>query len=161
MFWTNWGVSPKIERASMDGSDRTVLYHVSQTLPTGITIDYQTEKIYWTDMYWGTIECSNLDGSGGILLLAGNIIPFSLTINDNMVFWSDWNSFGIHATHKIASTGGSVQYRSSRGRLWGIEAVNPNRQAQDSMLQLSLSPFSLSSSLSLLFFNLNIVNYIE
>ena len=137
----------------MDGSDRTELYHVLQTQPTGITIDYQTEKIYWTDIYWGTIQSSNLDGSGWHLLLAGSIAPFSLTINDNMVFWSDWHSIGIHATHKLTSNGGSVQYRSSRGQIiWGIEAVNPNRQAQDSMLQLSLSlflSFSLSLSLSL------------
>jgi hypothetical protein len=146
MFWTDLGIEPKIERASMDGSDRRVLHHIGLAAPTGITIDYQDERIYWTDFYLGTIERSNLDGSGRVLLIAGSFTPFSLTINDNLIFWTDRNpsNFGINVAHKL-STGSNVLYRSSRGDLFGIEAVNPNHQPQDSIC----SPPSLSPSLSI------------
>ena len=108
-------------------------------MPIGITVDYQAQKIYWSDFYWGTIEYSNLDGSGRLMLVGGiSIRPFSLTIDGNLIFWTDWQSLEIHATHKLISTGISVLYRNSRGDLFGIEAVNSNHQAQNSMFSLSL-----------------------
>ena len=63
IYWTDWGSLPKIERASMDGKDRRVLSKSSLFWPNGLTIDYPTGKIYWTDAKHHIIEMSNLDGS--------------------------------------------------------------------------------------------------
>ena len=169
MFWTDWGDEPRIERASMDGSERRVLHHTNLLEPIGITVDYQAQKIYWTDISRATIECSNLDGSGRLLLVWGTPIqlqPFSLTIDGNLILWTDGQSSEILATHKLISTGISVLYRNGRGDLLGIEAVNPDRQDQNGMfslslsLSLSLSPLSLSLSLSLAACMLSLASYL-
>ena len=41
MFWTDWGKEPKIERAAMDGSERTLLVTTQLGWPNGIALDYR------------------------------------------------------------------------------------------------------------------------
>ena len=62
MYWTDWGKVPKIERAALDGSDRTVLVNTSLGWPNGIAIDYETRMIYWGDAKTDKIEASDLNG---------------------------------------------------------------------------------------------------
>ena len=62
MYWTDWGVTAKIERAGMDGQDRQVIVHQNTTWPNGLTIDYDEERLYWADAGVKTIESSDLDG---------------------------------------------------------------------------------------------------
>lgn len=51
MYWTDWGEEPKIEKAGMDGKEetRTVLIKDNIRWPNGLTLDYDTSKIYWAD----------------------------------------------------------------------------------------------------------------
>lgn len=64
MYWTDWGANPKIERAGMDASNRTVIISTNLTWPNGLAIDYHTERLYWADASIKTIEYGNFDGSG-------------------------------------------------------------------------------------------------
>lgn len=64
MYWTDWGANPKIERAGMDASNRTVIISTNLTWPNGLAIDYNTERLYWADASIKTIEYGNFDGSG-------------------------------------------------------------------------------------------------
>ena len=41
MYFTDWGVRPKIERAGMAGGERTVLIEKGIIWPNDITIDYE------------------------------------------------------------------------------------------------------------------------
>ena len=41
MYWADWGVVPKIERAYMDGCNRTVLVKQGIDKPNGVTIDHK------------------------------------------------------------------------------------------------------------------------
>lgn len=132
MYWTDWGQTAKIERASMDGSDRRVLHDTSLVWPNGLTIDYPAQRIYWVDANLDKIEYSNIDGSGRFELLTGLDHPFSITLEGNLLFWTDWINNAIHMTHKLLSTGESTLYDNLRDRPFGIEAVSPNRQAQNS-----------------------------
>ena len=59
MYWTDWGSPAKVERASMDGRDRTVLIDTDIVSPYGITIDYAEQRIYWVDAELDKIEYSN------------------------------------------------------------------------------------------------------
>lgn len=63
IFWTDWGTTPKIERAGMDGGLRMVLANSSLFWPNGLTVDYAAERLYWADAKYHVIECANLDGS--------------------------------------------------------------------------------------------------
>lgn len=51
LFWTMWGrKSSRVERATMAGEDRAVLWSAdgdTEVWPNGLTIDYREEVIYW------------------------------------------------------------------------------------------------------------------
>ena len=64
MYWTDWGTTAKIERASMDGQNRMVLHNALLVWPNGITIDYAAQRLYWTDAFLDRIEYSGVDGTG-------------------------------------------------------------------------------------------------
>ena len=64
MYWTDWGTTAKIERASMDGQNRMVLHNTLLQWPNGITIDYAAQRLYWTDAFLDKIEYSGVDGTG-------------------------------------------------------------------------------------------------
>ena len=63
MYWTDWGEVPKIERAGMDGSSRSIIVNTDIYWPNGLTLDYEEQKLYWADAKLNFIHKSNLDGS--------------------------------------------------------------------------------------------------
>ncbi|EMP42702.1 Low-density lipoprotein receptor-related protein 6 [Chelonia mydas] len=68
MYWTEWGGKPKIDRAAMDGSERTTLVpNVGRA--NGLTIDYAKRRLYWTDLDTNLIESSNMLGKLLLLFL--------------------------------------------------------------------------------------------
>jgi len=73
MYWTDWGKVPKIEVASLDGSDRSVLVSTKLSWPNGLAIDRQLGRLYWADAKLDKIEFSNLDGSQRTTLVSENI----------------------------------------------------------------------------------------
>ena len=63
MYWTDWGSTPKIEGASMDGRTRHIIADTRLYWPNGLTMDYVNDKLYWVDAKHHIIESANLDGS--------------------------------------------------------------------------------------------------
>lgn len=63
MYWTDWGEVPKIERAGMDGTLRSVIIDSDIYWPNGLTLDYGEQKLYWADAKLSFIHKSNLDGT--------------------------------------------------------------------------------------------------
>lgn len=59
MYWTDWGESPKIECAYLDGSERRVLVNTSLGWPNGLALDLEKNKLYWGDAKTDRIEVSN------------------------------------------------------------------------------------------------------
>ena len=131
MYWSDWGEEARIERAGMDGSNRTVLHNTGLVWPNGITIDYTNQKLYWIDANLDTLEYSNVDGTGRTLLEQGGEIfhPFSITLEKDYLFWTDWQEMAIFTRHKdlpndtIISVYDQLVYRPN-----GIEAVTSDRQ---------------------------------
>lgn len=61
MFWSDWNKeAPKIERASLDGSDRIILFSKGLGWPNGIALDLGNDKIYWCDAKTDRIEVSKI-----------------------------------------------------------------------------------------------------
>lgn len=56
MYWTDWGEIPKIERATLDGTERVVMVNTSLGWPNGLALDYTERKIYWGDAKTDKIE---------------------------------------------------------------------------------------------------------
>lgn len=147
MYWSDWGSTSRIERAGMDGSNRTVLHSTSLIWPNGITLDYVQQKIYWIDASVNTIEYSNVDGSGRTLLQRINddlFHPFALTLEKEFLFWSDWSRVGIFSTHKDLPNDNIVSiYNDLVNVPHGIEAVTPDRQMNGGFLSINTSSSSV------------------
>lgn len=80
MYWTEWGSQGSLERASMDGSNRTVL--ISRLgHANSLTIDYVQRRFYWAQLQGsGAIEAADMDGKRRIQFLSKDVgRPFSLT----------------------------------------------------------------------------------
>ena len=135
MFWTDWAENAKIERSFMDGSDRRSLISSSLSQPNGITIDYYSQKIYWSDSGLDKIEYSNFDGSSRTTLEtsgSGLDYPFSLTVANNLLFWSDLSTNKVYVTHKVHGSNTASGYFTTVALFssspYGIEAVLSSRQ---------------------------------
>ena len=139
MYWTDWGTVGKIEKASMDGNNRTVIHNTSLVWPNGLTLDYSTQVLYWTDAYLDRIESSNTDGSNRrILVNVSGYHPFGITLLEDTIYFSDWILNGILMTNK--SGGQSVQtlYQTDCYlRPYGIQVFSEQRQPQGSFALLA------------------------
>lgn len=62
IYWTDWGNTPRIEYANMDGSNRRVIADTHLFWPNGLTIDYASRRMYWVDAKHHVIEKADLDG---------------------------------------------------------------------------------------------------
>lgn len=98
MIWSDWGETPKIERASMDGdpSSRTVLVKENIFWPNGLTVDLTNELIYWVDGHYQFLDVMRLDGSHRRSVVLNVTYPYSITMMDNSLFWTDWHVGSMH-----------------------------------------------------------------
>ena len=94
MYWTahlelaDYDFNFKIEVASMDGQNRTILHDTNLTNIHALTIDYQRQVLYWTN--GNMIECSNVDGSNRRVLIVDGISSFvSLSLFDHTLYSID------------------------------------------------------------------------
>lgn len=86
MYWTEWGGKPKIDRAAMDGSERTTLVpNVGRA--NGLTIDYAKRRLYWTDLDTNLIESSNMLGKLSFLFIQthSSVLFFSMQKSEKLL----------------------------------------------------------------------------
>ncbi|MCL4122654.1 UNVERIFIED_CONTAM: hypothetical protein GTU68_028010, partial [Idotea baltica] len=105
LFLTDWSeTTPKVARAHLDGTDLQILFGKGQVgWPNGITIDFQTERIFWADAKFDYIASSDLDGKGfrKVISDSENVRqPFAVGIYKSLLYWDDWNSFKIFRADK-------------------------------------------------------------
>lgn len=74
MFWSDWGHHPRIERASMDGTMRTVIVQEKIYWPCGLSIDYPNRLIYFMDAYLDYIEFCDYDGHNRRQVIASDLV---------------------------------------------------------------------------------------
>ena len=116
MYWSSWSTQPKIEQASMDGSNRSTVvlfqrswWHRSAN-PNGLALDPETSRLFWVDTTKSLIQYTDLGlGDGSITTLP---VPsfylsnaYGLTLKENTLYWS--TSGSIYAADK--KTGGNVR----------------------------------------------------
>ncbi|XP_030647556.1 low-density lipoprotein receptor-related protein 4 [Chanos chanos] len=104
MFWCETGDKARIEKAGMDGSERRVLISRNLRWPTGLAVDPLQDRIYWADQKLGYIGSATLRGEEiQLLQLAETPSPFSVSVFDDFVLWSDTRRGTIQQAQK--STG--------------------------------------------------------
>ncbi|KFM82476.1 Low-density lipoprotein receptor-related protein 6, partial [Stegodyphus mimosarum] len=104
MFWTDWGESPKIEKASMDGNQTTRKVIVSTDIfwPNGIAADYDTKRIYWADAKLKLISSMDFEGNNRQVITKDDIPhPYALSVHRDMLYWTDWNTRAVHGCNRL------------------------------------------------------------
>ena len=126
MYWTDWGKHPKIERAALDGSHRTILVNDSVAWPNGLTIDYLFRKIYWADAKLDKIEVMNLDGRNRRVGLNDKLPHiFGFTVLGDRLYWTDWQKRAVESVDKRTRKDRQAII-DSLADLMGLKAVNLN-----------------------------------
>ncbi len=70
MFWANSGTQynhgayARVERLSMDGTDRQVIVSDKLFVPRGLSLDLPNERVYFGDDRMDFIEFCDYDGNG-------------------------------------------------------------------------------------------------
>ncbi|XP_075155675.1 low-density lipoprotein receptor-related protein megalin [Haematobia irritans] len=103
LYFTDWGrfgTSGKIFKTTMAGSLKRAIVDKDLSQPSGLAIDYDERKLYWTDAVREKIERSDLDGKNRELLVAATIYPFSITVFRNYIYWTDLQLRGVYRAEK-------------------------------------------------------------
>ena len=131
MFWTDWGTKPKIERCGMDGdpTSRKAIITTRIQWPNALTIDYTIDSIWWVDAKLDVIEHCDLNGKNRRVILAHDKIyhPFSISVFEDHVYWSDWYKTAIYKANKFTGKNVTV-LKQGLVNLFGISMIHPRRQ---------------------------------
>lgn len=93
MYWTDSG-RDRIEKASLDGSSRTLLHSTGLSNSIGLTLDYQSQTLYWVEhSYYGRIERSSVNGSNRETILNNGLpYPWAITYFAGTLYMTErWN----------------------------------------------------------------------
>lgn len=140
MYWAELGEHVMIERAYLDGNGRQILIGFGVAQPNGLTIDIEAQRLYWCDTGLGTIAYGDITSVGvpaiNTLTINDGTLnqPFSLTLSETSVFWTDWGTNSVYSTHKDHGNDEDdghffTVYTSSPGATpRGLEVVSSNQQ---------------------------------
>ena len=76
MFFSDNGLHPRIERASLDGQDRKVIVYRGLLSVVALSVDTANDKLYWSDFGRQTLEVSDYNGSNRRVIIRINWLPF-------------------------------------------------------------------------------------
>jgi len=124
LFYTNWGEKPHIGRVGMDGTRSEAIITEDIGWPNGITVDVVMKRIYWSDAKHGSIETAKFDGSDRRIVFKQTVQhPFSLSVFEDTLYWSDWQNQQIHSCSKFH--GDDHQIITKENELHGIHVYHP------------------------------------
>ncbi|XP_052902166.1 low-density lipoprotein receptor-related protein 1 [Anopheles moucheti] len=133
LFWTDWEEgSPRLERCTMAGENRTVIKYVETDggWPNGIALDYIPRRVYWIDARSDSIHTITYDGLDHHLVIKDQGVlahPFSITVFDNYVYWTDWRTYSVIRANKWNGTDVTVIHKT-QSQPFGIQILHSSRQ---------------------------------
>jgi low density lipoprotein receptor-related protein 5/6 len=90
MFFTNMVKTPRIEKARMDGTEKTELFVKQLGHPWCLTVDTKESRLYWADKDLNRIEMSDIMGGNRRVLVDGGLnSPRGLALHGNHLYWLD------------------------------------------------------------------------
>ncbi|GFT89373.1 low-density lipoprotein receptor-related protein 4 [Trichonephila clavipes] len=127
VYWSDWGNDTAgIYRSGMDGSRRATLVSKDVGWPNGIAVDHTTNRLYWADAQLSTIEYITLDGKIRKVLLKDEVFhPYSLTVFEDNLYWSDWKTFSLEMCNKFTGHKMNAILRENGKHIMGVHAYHP------------------------------------
>ncbi|XP_034534901.1 low-density lipoprotein receptor 1-like [Notolabrus celidotus] len=104
LYWTDWGNPAKIEKAGLNGGDRTPLVTDNIEWPNGITLDLLNQRLYWVDSKLHTLSSIDVEGGGRrTIIYDENSLshPLGLTVFEERVFWTDVSNNAIFSANRL------------------------------------------------------------
>ncbi|XP_058520574.1 low-density lipoprotein receptor-related protein 2 [Ochotona princeps] len=130
MYWTDWSTNAKIERATLGGNFRIPIVNTSLVWPNGLTLDYETDLLYWADASLQKIERSSLTGTEREVIINTAFHAFGLTIYDQYIYWTDFYTQRIYRANKYDGSDQMAMTTSLPSRPKGISTVVKHQQRQ-------------------------------
>ena len=107
LFWSDWGDKPHIGRAGMDGSEVRILVSDNLGWPNALTISYETQELFYGDAREDYIAVTDLDGGNRRIIFSRKHSSkailhhiFALSVFEDFLYWSDWETKSIERCHK-------------------------------------------------------------
>ena len=116
----------------MDGTAHSVLHDTSLSLPYCLTLDYDTQVLYWADYSLNKIERSNADGSNRRLVTTSLVNDaYSITFFNGRLYWTDLSHNRILTFSTASSSSATSTFLSaSLGDMHGIQVLGKERQPE-------------------------------
>ncbi|XP_043931281.1 low-density lipoprotein receptor-related protein 2 [Protopterus annectens] len=127
VYWTDWGYNAYIGRAGMDGGNKTAIITTKLEWPNGLTIDYTNDHIYWADAHLNYIEYCDLEGRHRHTVYTNLPHPFAMTLFEDTIYWTDWNTRTVEKGNKYDGSGREVLVNTTH-RPFDIHVYHPYRQ---------------------------------
>ncbi|KAM9393479.1 low density lipoprotein receptor a [Pholidichthys leucotaenia] len=104
LYWTDWGNPAKIEKAGLNGGDRTALITDNIEWPNGMAIDLLNQRLYWVDSKLHTLSSIDVQGGGRRTLIMNEhqlSHPLGITVFEEKVFWTDVIKSAILSANRL------------------------------------------------------------
>ena len=129
MFWTDWGSTPKIERSTLNGTQRITIVTSNIRWPNGIDLDRRNHVVYWADAGTSRVESSGYHGNNRKIIYEQSQNHFyGVTFFSPYLYVSEWYK---NAIIRLKIDQGNVTpkvYSLSSGILKGLVAFDSSRQ---------------------------------
>ncbi|KAG1968576.1 low-density lipoprotein receptor-related protein 1B [Pimephales promelas] len=89
MYWSVIGDHSHIEESAMDGSMRRVLLDKNLRRPTGLAVDYFSQRVYWADAELSVIGSVRFDGSDPLVVIdnkQGISHPYRIDLFEDYIY---------------------------------------------------------------------------
>lgn len=148
LFWSDWdSEQPRIERVSLAGEYREVIVQIPEVngaWPNGLTLDYVHRRIYWIDANSDSIHTTFYDGKDHRLVITDEETlshPFSISLHENNVYWTDWRSNSVIRANKWNGSDLAVIHRVKM-QPFVIQVMHSSRQPREGKSPCAGSPCS-------------------
>ena len=129
VIFTDWGDRPGIFLVSMDGSRRETLIETDVVWPNGLAHDQATNSLFWADARLNKIERVDLRTRKRTELVKEvGTNPFSVSVFESRVYWSDWSGNEIKTCNK--DTGNGTRNVMRAEDIYGIHIYHPDLHKQ-------------------------------
>ena len=121
----------------MDGTARTALHTSSLVSAYGLTLDIDTQTLYWTDLSRNVIEKSSIDGTNRATVTNRMLSdPYFITYYDGILYWDDWGYNRLLSTPLNSSNSVSYFGQNLGTDAYGIQIITPDKQRQGKLLAM-------------------------
>lgn len=101
--------------------------------PNGLTLDYDSRRIFWIDARSDSIHTTKYDGTDHHQVMRNHEMlshPFAIALYENYVYWTDWRTNSVVRANKW--NGGDVTViQRTLSQPFDIQVLHPSRQPVD------------------------------